>query len=135
MDKSVRNRVLDSFQDDKGADEAREYSDKVYAAWKDISTSLSRSALLIFLLIAVFELLVYQTTTTVISIGTLTFANSSTVQIVLPAVVAFFIYDGYRLSARWLRLERAYATLTEIYSRKQRANALDLLIEPNLPSL
>lgn len=81
-------------------DEAKEYSDKVYAAWKDISVSLSRSALLIFLLIAVFELLVYQTTSTVISIGTLTFVNSSTVQIVLPAVIAFFIYDGYRLSAR-----------------------------------
>ena len=29
----------------------------------------------------------------------------------------------------------AYVTLTEIYAHRQRSNALDLLIEPNPPSL
>jgi len=135
MDKSVRQRILDSFQGDKATVEAKEYSEKVFSAWKDVSASLSRSALLIFLLIAVFELLVYQSTATIISIGTFTFVNSSTVQIVLPIVITFVIYDGFRLSARWLRLERAYVTLTEIYAQRQRDNALDLLIEPNLPSV
>jgi hypothetical protein len=139
MDKSVRYRVLDSFRDTQtdgsGKEQAREYSERVYAVWKDTSASLSRSALLIFLLIAVFELLVYQRTSTSISIGTITLVNSSIVQIALPTVVAFVFYDGARLSARWLRLELIYMELMKIYAIKQQQNGLDRLIEPNLPSL
>ena len=105
MGKSVKQRVLDSFQGTGSTEQAKEYSQNVYAAWKDISASLSRSALLIFLLMAVFELLAYQHTSTVISIGTFTLVNAPIVQIVLPTIIAFVIYDGFRLSARWLRLE------------------------------
>jgi hypothetical protein len=75
MDKSVQQRILDSFQGDGSAVEAKEYSEKIYTAWRNISASVSRSALLIILFLAVFELLVYQRTVTVISIGAFTFSN------------------------------------------------------------
>lgn len=72
MDKSVEERVSDSFH--KGSAEqkrehAREYGRSVYALWKDTSISLGRIALLIFLLMAIFELLVYQHASAHISIG------------------------------------------------------------------
>jgi membrane protein YdbS with pleckstrin-like domain len=135
MGKDFTQRVFDSFPDGKSMPEAKEYSDKVYQAWKDISASLSRSALLIFLLIAIFELLVYQHPATIVSIGTFTFFNAPIVQIALPAVIAFFLYDGYRLSVRWLHLQFAYLTLTRMLTPLQRDNDLDLLITPSLPSL
>ncbi len=135
MAKSVSDRITDSFEGDGSTDQAKECSQTVYAAWKDISASLSRSALLIFVLMAVFELLVYQRTSTVISVGTFTLVNAPIVQIALPAIIAFVIYDGIRLSVRWFRLQRAYVALTKIYAPEQRNNNLDLLIAPNLPSL
>jgi len=134
MSKSLEQRISDSFHGRQSA-EAKEYSEKVYAAWKDVSASLSRSALLIFLLIAVFELLVYQRSSTVISIGTFTLANAPLVQIMLPAIVAFVLYDSFRLSVRWIRLQWAYRKLMEIFAQKQYDNDLDVLIAPGLPSL
>jgi hypothetical protein len=133
--KSIRQRTSDAFPGDRSAEQAKEYSQNVYAAWKDISASLSRSALLIFLLIAVFELLVYQNSSAPIAIGTFTLVNAPIVQIILPAIVAYVIYDGLRLSIRWLHLQWAYMTLVEIWSPLQRANGLDILIRPDLPSL
>jgi hypothetical protein len=135
MGKNLTQRVLDSFPDGKSTPEAKEYSDKVYQAWKDISASLSRSALLVFLLIAIFELLVYQRSSASVSIGTFTFFNAPTVQIALPTVVAFVLYDGYRLSVQWLELQRAYYVLTRMLTPLQSDNDLDLLIRPGLPSL
>jgi hypothetical protein len=134
MSKSLEQRISDSFYGRQSA-EAKEYSEKVYAAWKDVSATLGRCALLIFLLIAVFELLVYQSTSAAISIGTFTLVNAPIVQIMLPAIVAFVLYDGYRLSVRWLRLQWAYRKLMEIFAQRQYDNDLDVLIAPGLPSL
>ena len=139
MDKSIDQRIHDSFYGadpkvPKDKDEAREYNKSVYGAWKSISGSLSRTVLLIFLLMALFELLIYQRTLTIISIGTLTLVNVPIIQIALPTVVAFLFYDGSRLTARWLRLELIYTELVEIYAPKLRRNGLHFLLEPNLPS-
>lgn len=137
--KSLEKRVLDSFRKkgpmDQVQEQAREYSRSVYALWKDTSVSLGRSALLVFLLMAVFELLVYQHASAIISIGTLTLVNAPIVQIALPTIVAYAIYDGSRLTVRWLRLELIFMQLMKIYAPEQQENGLDRLIEPNLPSL
>jgi hypothetical protein len=139
MEKSVEKRVLDSFRkgpiDQVQEEHARKYGRSVYALWKDTSVSLGRIALLIFLLMAVFELLVYQHASASISIGGLTFANAPIVQIALPTIVAYVIYDGARLTVRWLRLELIFMQLMNIYAPEQQRNGLDRLIEPNLPSL
>ena len=140
MDRSVDQQIRGSFYDaewkvqPEDETEAREYSKSVYAIWKSISDSLSRTVLLIFLLMALFELLVYQRTPTVIAIGTFTLVNVPIIQIALPAVVAFLLYDGSRLTGRWLRLELVYTELVKIYAPKLRQNGLHLLLEPNLPS-
>jgi hypothetical protein len=135
MTKFIEERVSDSFRGDQSASQAKEYSESAYATWKDISASLSRSALLIFLLMAIFELLAYQHSLAIISIGSFAIANAPIVQIALPAVIAFIIYDGYRLSVRWLELQRVYITLMKIYAPKQFENRLYLPITPSLPSL
>lgn len=135
MSKSVRQRVIDSFPSDAPTDDAKEYSTNVYAAWKDVSSSLSRSALLAYILMAFFELIIYQHASTVISIGTFALANAPIAQIVLPAIVAYIAYDGFRLSVRWFNLQRAYATLTKIYAPKQFDNGLYVIVRPSLPSL
>ena len=135
MSKSIPERILDSFQGDESRLQAEEYSAKVYQAWKEISASLGRSALLVFLLIAIFELLVYQPTAAAISVGAFTLSNAPTVQISLPTIVAFVLYDGYRMSVRWLYLQSAYMTLTRMLTPAQAGNSIDLLIRPNLPSL
>ena len=140
MDRSVDQRIHDSFYDDqwkvqpKDEAEVREYSKSVYEIWKSISGSLSRTVLLIFLLMALFELFVYQRTPTAISIGTFTLVNVPIIQIALPTVVAFLLYDGSRLTGRWLRLELIYTELVKIYAPKLRQNGLHFLLEPNLPS-
>jgi hypothetical protein len=135
MGKSLERRVSDSFQGHRSADEAKEYSKEVHAAWKAVTASLTRSALLIFLLMAIFELLVYQRPSAVISIGSFTLTNAPIVQIVLPAVIAFIIYDGYRLTVHWLRLQWVYRALTKIFAPKQSDNDFDVLIAPSLPSV
>jgi hypothetical protein len=141
MDRSIDQRIRDSFHvpksvvvkpEDKA--EAREYSKSVYTIWQSVSGSLSRTVLLVFLLMALFELLVYQRIPTAISIGTFTLVNVPIIQIVLPTVVAFLLYDGSRLSVRWLRLELVYTELVKIYAPALEQNGLHYLLEPNLPS-
>lgn len=142
MDIAVRQRIFDSFHDaeskrvlPKDEAEAKEYSQNVYAVWKGISVSLSRTALLIFLFMVLFELLAYQHDLTAISIGSFTLVNVPIIQIALPAVVAYLTYDGPRLTARFLRLELVYMELVRIYAPRMQSNGLELLLEPNLPSL
>ena len=134
MGKSIDSRIADSFVGDESAPEAKEYADKVYAAWKDVSSSLSRNAALVFILIAVFELLAYQKESAALTVGTFTFTNVPVVQILLPAIVALVVYDGYRLTARWVDLQYAYQDLVEKYAPKLSENELDILIRPSLPA-
>lgn len=114
MGKTIGKRVSDSFADEGSAAQAKEYSEKVYTTWKDISATLSRNTILIFLLAAIFELLTYQRSSATILIGGFAFANAPIVQFALPAIVAFMLYDGYRLTTRWLDVETAYRALVKI---------------------
>ena len=61
MSKSIEKRHRRfALQTRASAALAEEYSEKVYSVWQDISATLSRDALLVVLLMAVFELLAYQ---------------------------------------------------------------------------
>ncbi len=135
MGKSIKQRIKDSFKGDEAAVQAKDYRDTVYAAWKDISSSLSRYTLLIVLLMALFELLTSERTSTSISIGSFTLANSPIVQIVLPTIIAYEVYQSYTLTGRWIDLEDAYIELTKICADAQNENELDELIRPFLPVL
>jgi hypothetical protein len=132
--KAIKERISDSFTGDNSAAEARAYSDKVYAAWKDVSSSLSRNAVLIFLLIAAFELIVSQKESSAFVISSFAFTNVPLIQIVLPIIVVILVYDGWRLTKRYLDLQQAYLYLFEEYAINLRQNELDVLIRPIMPA-
>jgi hypothetical protein len=133
MAKSITERINEAFADD-GSDAAlKEYGERVFESWKDVSSSLRKSATLTFILIALFELLIYQNSHT-FTIGSFSFANASVIQIALPAVIAYVLFDGYLLSARWEDLQTAYSAITEKRSPKAYANDLELFVRPSLPA-
>jgi hypothetical protein len=144
MGKSISERIHDSFISDAtvtGEDVsdstigAKEYAEKLLSAWKDISTVLRKSVILIFLLMAVFELLAYQSSSKGFTIGSFSFANSSVVLIFLPTVIGYMIFDSYLNTKQWLDLERAYRALTRLSAPEVSDNDLDLLLRPPLPPL
>jgi hypothetical protein len=131
--KSVRQRIWDSFEGDLNLN-YKLYEERVFSSWKDVSSSLSKSVFLILGLIALFELLTYQNTSHDLTIGSFSFANSSMVQVFLPTIVAYAIYDGCRLTLRWMDLQAAYLAISERDSAAISDNDLDLLIAPVLPA-
>jgi hypothetical protein len=133
MAKPISQRVHDSFSSSSSAD-LRRYEDKIFSSWQEVSRSLSRSVLLIFTLITVFELLAYQTASHGFTIGPLSFARTSTIQIFLPAVVSYLIYDGSRLTLRRMDLQTVYVATIRIYASAISQNDLDILVAPWLPS-
>ncbi len=134
MAKTIGDRISDSFVGDNSVPEAKDYADKVYAAWKDVSASLSRNAVLIFVLIAVFELLAYQKESTVFTVGSFTFTNTPIILVALPAIVAIIMLDGWRLTTRWVDLQYAFQELVKRCAPKLSENDLDILIRPALPA-
>jgi hypothetical protein len=133
MARRVQERIDDSFPDDAASD-AKEFAEKIFNTWKDVSVSLARIATLILVLIAVFELLAYQQSKS-FSIGPFSFANTSIVQTFLPVVIAYLMYEAHILTYRWNGLQQAYITITWIYAPKVRSNDLDIFIQPHLPSI
>ena len=131
MAKPITQRVADSFDGDDTA--ARDYADKAYACWGDLSTALRRNAVLALLVAAAFELLVYSKTPSTITFASFSLANSSTVQIALPSVFAFLVYEGFRLSMRWIDVQRMYYSLIKMAEPKAYENGLGVLIRPVLP--
>jgi hypothetical protein len=133
MTKSVRQRIWDSFEGGLNSD-YKLYEERVFSSWKDVSSSLNKSVFLILGLIALFELLTYQNSSHDLAIGSFSFANSSMVQVFLPTIVAYAIYDGCRLTLRWMDLQAAYLAISERDSAAISDNDLDLLIAPVLPA-
>jgi hypothetical protein len=134
VSKSITQRATDAFEDGSEA-EAKDYLANLSSAWKDISASLAKQTLLLFLLMATFELLVYQHSTASITVGSLSISNSSVVLIALPTIVAYLIYDEFRLSARWSDMDNAYNTIYRRFWLKQYNNDLYVLTAPMLPGL
>ena len=133
MAKSVRQRIWDSYEVGLNSD-YKLYEERVFSSWKDVSSSLSKSVFLILGLIALFELLTYQNSSHDLTISSFSIANSSMVQVFLPTIVAYAIYDGCRLTLRWMDLQAAYLAISETNSSAISDNDLDLLIAPVLPA-
>lgn len=132
--KPISQRISDSFTDNGAITAAQAYADKVYTSWGDVTGSLRRSVVLIFLLAAAFEILVYQRPSSAITFGSFTFADAPLVQMVLPTVIAFLAYDGSRLTGRWVDLQITYSNLTRKLSPRLYQNDLHVLVEPPLPA-
>lgn len=131
----IRRRVASSFEGDASIADAKEYADRLYSTWNDVTKSLARTATLVFLLMAIFELLSYQKRSSEMVLGSISFSNTPLVQTTLPTVIAFLVYDGFRLTARWIDLEYAYSALIKKCMPKAYENDLDVLLKPPLPAL
>lgn len=125
-------RLENCFKDDVPA-VVKDYSDKVYASWTDLTGSLRRNAVLVFLIAAIFELLTSQKSSATISFGSLSLSSSPVVELALPVLFALLFYDGFRLTSRWLELQTAYYKLVKMAAPKVSKNDLDFLIRPELP--
>jgi hypothetical protein len=132
MAKSVTKRVLDSFGTGDDA-AAQDYDGKVYERWNDLAATLRRNAVIMLLVAALFELLIYQAKPNSITFGSFTVANSPVVQISLPIIFAFLVYEGCHLTTRMVDVEAIYFALVEKASPKADENDLAFLIRPVLP--
>ncbi len=134
MPKPVTKRVSDSFGDDSVA-EAKEYLSLLSDAWKDVTATLTRQTIFLFLLMGLFELLVYQRKEAQITIGSISIAGTSVIVIFLPTVIAYLIYDEFHLSARWTDINNAYYTIYTKIWPNQNENDLAEFVTPKLPGL
>ncbi|MGD0928000.1 MAG: hypothetical protein ABR926_22695 [Streptosporangiaceae bacterium] len=114
--------------------DVKDYTEKLLSTWKDVSASINREATLTLLLIAVFELLAYQSTVREFTIGPFSLGNATIVQIGLPFIVAYLVYDVLLLTQRLGDMEYAYDAISAKFASRIHVNALDSLIKPSLPT-
>ena len=134
MPRSIGDRIEDAFSSGESSD-INAYSKDVLSAIKDLVTSLNKAAVLIFATMAFFELLSYQPTGEQAVLG-ITVADTFIVQVVLPPLVSFFVYDAWTQTVRYVTLQRAMLELTARRSPlRMRSNDLDFLVMPSLPAM
>lgn len=126
-------RINEAFKD-AATEDVEKYQALLFDSWQNISKSLNKIVVLIFVLAAASELLIYQPASK-LAIGSFTFTNTSSVQILIPAIVTYIVYDGYLLTMRWVDHKNAYIAITKEFTPKIYENDLDLLIRPPLPAL
>lgn len=153
MPKSLAKRIQESFDNEPIRDvkkqagpaadskdrsslliDVKEYTNQLYNAWADSCKSVNQKAILVLVLMALFELLTYQSKAQEFTIGSITLANSSIVQTCLPPIVAFLVYDLYVLTERVSNMENAYTEIMKQFGLKLYSNDLHLLVAPLLPS-
>src|SRR6202035_1397100 len=98
MAKSIRQFVDEGFGDGD-AEGAQQFLDLTIASLRETTSSVIRAVVFIFLLAGAFELLFYASLKS-LSIGSLSFSNTALLQQFIPALVAFPIFDAYRLAKR-----------------------------------
>jgi hypothetical protein len=98
--KTIQQRVAEAF-DKPDTAKIEKFLDITLSSWKQISDAITRSAAIIFLLIGAFEILIGSSDVKSLTLGPLTFSNSSLLQQFIPAVVAYLLYDMSSLIAQW----------------------------------
>ncbi len=125
----VEKKISIAFGDADITD-VRRYVDLVLSAWQRSSEAITRTVLLGFLLAGIFELLVYSTTVKSLTVGPISLTNTSFLQIIIPALIAYLVYDIHYLIQRWHVCARIY----ELAIKKSQPKLYDAgLIDPILP--
>lgn len=132
--KSLKERSKDAFGDDDRS-EADAYLAVVLSSWKDVAQAMNRSAVILLGLMALFELLIAQKSLDKLEIGTFTFTNISILQIAIPAIVAFSLFNLLYLVQRWIDHETVYYSVTRRFHRGIARNNLAFLIRPQVSAL
>jgi len=103
-------------------------------SWRDVTQSMGRLTLLLFLLAAAFELLVASSAVKDLTIGPLSLGNTSIVQDFLPAIIAYFLYYEFYLSTRWDRIALLYKAILKRFYPKLYRSRLFLIFAPIVQS-
>ena len=126
--KSIRDRINDSFStDDK--DSLKYYLDSVAGAWKDYADGIRRSATIMLILIAVFELLLSNSAQRV-TFGPVVLTGVTTVITFIPTVVAYFYYESWTYLIAFGDISKVYSTVFAIWNPTAEENDLDAVLQP-----
>lgn len=131
MSKSIKQLVTEAF-DDEDAENAQKFMDIVLTSWRQVSDALTRWVVIAFLLAAIFELLINAKTINSISIGGLSFSNTSLLQIFMPALIAYLIYYAYQMVDTFVDHGRIYLNILKKYQPKLYKSELMLAVQPQL---
>lgn len=126
MIKRIQKRVQDSFSKSDHEDLAR-YLDWSRSTLSEYAQSIRRSATLLFLLVAIFEVVV-NSHNTQISIGSFQIARSSLALVFLPMVVAFLLFQVIMDTEKAGRVGTAFSEAFKLWSEKGQTNDLDALL-------
>jgi hypothetical protein len=129
--KTIETRVNDSFGDSERG-EADQYLTLVMSSWKDISQSINKSAGLSLGFMALFELLISQKELNELEIGSFSFDNTSILQIAIPVVVAYLMFNLGYLGQRWIDHQALNNGLTRRFYPRMAQNNLAHLVRPQL---
>jgi hypothetical protein len=132
MVKDIEERIKVSFSDD---DEERlvKYMDWINSSVVNYVQVVRRSASILLLLVAAFELVVGSQKTT-ISIGSFSISRDSIALVFLPAIVAFLFLQMALDTCKTLRLYNAFSAAFEKWFPKGARNELDLVLDQPQPA-
>jgi hypothetical protein len=132
MRNTIEQRARDAFDDDD-AEKAQKYLDTVMASWKDVSAAIGRVALFTLLLVAAFEFLVIPAAVKSLSIGPLSFSNTSLVQVFIPVLIAYLFYYQLSLSNNWTDHQELHEAILKRFQPKLARSHLTLTVQPRIP--
>lgn len=132
MRNTIEQRAYDAFDDDD-AEKAQKYLDTVMASWKDVSAAIGRVVLFTLLLAAAFEFLIIPAAVKSLSIGPLSFSNTSLVQVFIPALIAYLLYYELSLGDNWADHQDLYEAILKRFQPKLARSHLTLTVQPRIP--
>jgi hypothetical protein len=131
MRNTIEQRAYDAFDDDD-AEKAQKYLDTVMASWKDVSAAIGRVVLFTLLLAAAFEFLTIPAAVKSLSIGPLSFSNTSLVQEFIPALIAYLLFYELSLSHNWADHQDLYEAILKRFQPKLARSNLTLTVQPRI---
>jgi hypothetical protein len=125
----VERMVAEAFSDEE-SDHAEKFTDLTLSSWNKVSDAIGRTAVLILILAAVFEILVASKAPGDFAIGSFTFGNAPLVQQFLPALVSYLVYDMYVLTSQYGIQGRVYFTTMQRFHPKLYESGLPFRVLP-----
>jgi hypothetical protein len=117
MSRSLNEKVDEAF-DDKDVEDAQKFLDLALSSLNQASDSISRTVLLMLLLAAVFELLINSSAIKDLTVGPITFNNTTLLQQFIPVVVAYLFYDTFRLTGQVFDNRKVYKAVIQKFQPK-----------------
>jgi len=110
----------------------RLYLTQVRETLRDLSTTVSRAATLVLVLVVLFEL-VLRHPDSELSFGSLALRRSDLLLACWPPLIAYLLLDTVLLSARYERTYTLHSCVYKVWNAKAEQYDLDAYVEPPLP--